>query len=123
MHLNYVTNQALSMNNKNTTYRVVFEQNDTIVELYAKYVSEAEHLFGFIVVEDFLFGEKSSVVVDPSEERLKTIFQEVKRTYIPLTEVIRIDEVEKQGACKITPLPKGGSKVANFPPIRNKPGD
>lgn len=111
------------MSIKNTVYRIVFIQNDTVVEAYAKHVSEAENLFGFIVIEDFLFGEKSSVVVDPSEERLKALFQDVRRTFIPLQEIVRIDEVEKQGTGKVMPLPKGSS-VASFPPIRpNKTGD
>ncbi len=109
---------------KNTIYRIVFVQNENVVELYARQVAEADHLFGFVVIEDFLFGEKSSVVVDPSEERLKALFQDVKRTFIPLQEVIRIDEVEKQGTGKVMPLSKGSSITA-FPPLRipNKTGD
>lgn len=111
------------MANKNTIYRVVFLQNENVVEIFAKQVADADNLFGFVVIEDFLFGEKSSVVVDPSEERLKALFQDVKRTYIPLQEVVRIDEVEKQGASKITPLQRGGNSISPFPPIRPKIGD
>jgi hypothetical protein len=103
---------------KKPIFRIVFIQNDAVVELYAKHVAEAEHLFGFVVVEDFLFGEKSSLVVDPSEERLKALFHDVKCTYIPLQEIVRIDEMEKQGTSKMIPINKGSNRVTPFPPHR-----
>ena len=37
------------------------------------------------------------MVVDPSEESLKTEFHGVKKTYIPLHAVLKIDIVEKEG--------------------------
>ncbi|HIA77609.1 MAG TPA: DUF1820 family protein, partial [Gammaproteobacteria bacterium] len=39
-------------------------------------------------------------------------FSEVKRTYIPLHAVIRIDEVEKEGKAKITPT--DAEKIGNI---------
>ena len=58
-------------------------------------------LYGFVVIERILFGEKSQVVVDPSEERLKTEFESTVRTFVPMHAVLRIDEVEKAGAGEI----------------------
>ena len=72
-------------------------------------------MFGFIVVEEIVFGERSAVVVDPSEENLKSEFKEVSRTYIPMHSVIRIDEVKKEGAAKITNISESGSNIAPFP--------
>ena len=69
--------------------------------------------FGFVEVEELVFGDRSSVVVDPGEERLKSEFADVKRTYLPLQSVIRIDEVRKQGVSKIVALE--GSNVAHLP--------
>jgi hypothetical protein len=43
---------------------------------------------------------------------LKTEFEGVKRTFIPLHAVLRIDEVEKAGRGRIT---EGKGKVASFP--------
>ena len=40
-------------------------------------------------------------LVDPSEEKLKAEFQGVKRSYIPMHAVIRIDEVEDSGPARI----------------------
>ena len=96
-------------------FKVIFVQNDTVYEIYAKQVAESD-MFGFIVLEDMLFGEKTSVVVDPTEEKLKAMFTDVTRTYVPMSSVIRIDEVSQQGQAKISPLPKAGNNISPFPP-------
>ena len=91
-----------------------------VYEIYAGSVSHGD-LFGFIEVEKLVFGERTSVVVDPSEEKIKTEFEGVKRTYIPMHAVIRIDEVEKQGISKVTDAE--GSNVTQFPvPMYTPPG-
>ena len=73
-------------------------------------------------VEDLVFGEKTTVVVDPSEERLQREFEGVKRSYLPMHSVIRIDEVEKKGQSRITEVSKDGN-VAPFPvPYFRSPG-
>jgi hypothetical protein len=82
-------------------YKIVFFNQGQVYEIYAKHVSQG-NLLGFIEVEALTFGERSQVVVDPSEERLKSEFAGVKRTYIPLHAVVRIDEVEKEGVGKIS---------------------
>jgi len=90
--------------------------------MYAKQVSQRD-LFGFVVLEDLVFGETSSVVVDPGQERLKNEFQGVKSTFILLHSVLRIDEVEKEGIAKITNASKEGN-VSQFPtPIYTKTPD
>lgn len=82
-------------------YRIQFFNQGEIYEVYAKQVSQGA-LFGFIEIEEMLFGERSQVVVDPTEEKLKSEFQGVKRTYVPMHAVVRIDEVEKEGPAKIS---------------------
>ena len=88
---------------KKTLYKVMFHNQGKIYEVYAKSVHQGV-MFGFIEIEKLVFGEKSSLVVDPSEENLKSEFENVTRTYIPMHSVIRIDEVSKQGSAKITDL-------------------
>ncbi len=95
-------------------YRVSFFNQGKIYEVYVKQVSQGG-LYGFVEIEGFAFGEKSSVVIDPSEERLQTEFAGVKRSYIPMHAVVRIDEVEKRGPAKITATSDSGSKVTPFP--------
>ncbi|AKQ33642.1 DUF1820 family protein [Candidatus Coxiella mudrowiae] len=107
------------MEEKQRIYKVIFSQDEKVYEIYARYISE-ESLMGFIEMEELVFNDNSSVVVDPSEEKLKTEFQGVKRTYIPMHMILRIDEMEKQGSAKIkSPAMKGN--VHNFPGAFNKP--
>ncbi len=100
-------------------YKIMFLSQGKMYEIYARSVSQGS-LFGFIEVEKLVFGERSSVVVDPSEERIKSEFDSVKRTYIPMHAVIRIDEVEKQGVSKISSVE--GGNVAQFPMPAYPPG-
>lgn len=95
-------------------YRIVFQNQGSVYELHARKVSQG-FLFTFVEVEDILFGERTNLLVDPSEERLKIEFQGVRRTFIPLQSVVRIDEVEREGANKITPLQGVPGNVTPFP--------
>lgn len=81
-------------------YKVIFVHGEKIYELYAKSVYQGE-MYGFIIVEDFLFGEKSAIVVDPSEDKIRAEFEGVQRSFLPMHEVIRIDQVQRRGAAKI----------------------
>lgn len=100
-------------------YRIAFLSQGQVYEIYARHVGHGA-LFGFVEVEQLVFGKRSSVVVDPSEEKIKTEFSGVKRTYLPLHSVIRIDEVEKEGTSKISKLE--GGNVAQFPVPVYTPG-
>ncbi len=100
-------------------YKVIFMNQGQIYEIYARSVSQGA-LFGFVEIEELVFGERTTVVVDPSEEKLKSEFATVKRTYIPLHAVIRIDEVEKQGVSKISDFK--GDNVSQFPMPVYTPG-
>lgn len=95
-------------------YRVTFHNQGQVYEIYARSVSHGGML-GFVEVEKLVFGERSSIVVDPSEEKLKAEFEHVKRTYLPMHSIIRIDEVEKEGAARIVGSSGEGSKVTPFP--------
>jgi len=94
-------------------YKVMFLNQGKVYEIYARSVSQ-EELWGFVAIEGLVFGEKSTLVVDPSEEALQREFAGVERTYVPLHAVIRIDEVEKRGAAKIHPVAEGG-KISTLP--------
>ena len=101
-------------------YKVVFHAQGKVYEIYARKVGHGS-LFGFVEVEELVFGERSAVVVDPSEEKIKAEFEGVKRTFLPLHSVIRIDEVRKSGVSKVTAA--DGTNVAQFPfPVYPPPG-
>ena len=107
---------------KKTTYRVTFHNQGKLYEIYARNVNQSG-LMGFVEVEDILFGEKSTVVVDPTEENLKAEFAGVSRTYIPMHAVVRIDVVEKSGQSKVTETTGGSDKVMPFPVFTPGPGN
>ncbi|MDO6682247.1 MULTISPECIES: DUF1820 family protein [unclassified Oceanobacter] len=94
-------------------YRVVFLQQAEVFEIYARYIYPSD-LYGFVEIEQLLFGERSQVVVDPGEERLKNTFADVKRTFIPMHAVIRIDEVSKEGTPTVTKT-DGTTNISVFP--------
>lgn len=100
-------------------FKVVFANQGKVYEIYAKKVSHGA-LWGFVEVEELVFGSKNTVVVDPSEERVKAEFEGVTRTYLPMHSVLRIDEVLEQGVSKITTL--DGSNIAQFPTPIYTPG-
>ncbi|MEJ2255839.1 MAG: DUF1820 family protein [Woeseiaceae bacterium] len=105
---------------KNRLFKVLFMSQGQVYEIYARSVGHGE-MFGFIEVEQLVFGERTTVVVDPSEEKVKSEFEHVRRTYLPLHSIIRIDEVDKQGVSKISRLE--GGNVAQFPMPVYTPGD
>jgi len=102
-----------------TIFKIIFISQGQVYEIYARSVGHGS-LFGFVEIEKLVFGERSSVVVDPSEEKIKTEFAGVTRTYLPMHSIIRIDEVEKQGMSKISKLQ--GGNVAQFPVPIYTPG-
>src|SRR6187200_292396 len=101
-------------------FKVLFVNQGKVYEVYARKVGHG-NMFGFIEVEDLVFGERSTVVLDPSEERIKAEFEGVKRTYLPLHSVLRIDEVRQQGVSKVSAIE--GSNVTPFPVPLYTPGD
>jgi hypothetical protein len=95
-------------------YRISFYNQGDIYELHAREIHQG-NMYAFLEIEDIIFGERSAIVVDPSEEKLKSEFEGVKRTYIPLQAVIRIDEVERSGTNKIITADSSSGKIMPFP--------
>ena len=98
------------MTNTTEIYKITFLNKGKVYEIFVKQVYQSD-LYGFIEIEEFLFDERSKVVVDPSEEKLKSEFTGVRRSFIPMQAIIRIDEVEKTGVAKIS----SGDKITPFP--------
>ncbi len=93
-------------------YKIVFVNREEVYEVYAKSVYQGD-LYGFVIVEDFVFGEKSSIVLDPGEDKLRAEFEGVKRSFIPMHEVIRIDQVERRGVSKIVSNKQASKPAGN----------
>ncbi len=99
-------------------YKISFFSQGKVYVLYARRVSQGG-LYGFVEVEELIFGERSAVVVDPSEEKLKDEFAGVKKVFLPMHAILRIDEVEREGVAKIT---DPGNNVMQFPGPIYTPG-
>ena len=99
---------------KKQIYKVIFVNQGKVFELYARNVYQG-NLYGFVEVEELLFRAKSTLLVDPSEDRLRNEFAGVKRTFLPMHAIIRIDEVDKEGISKIRANAEAGDNIAVFP--------
>ena len=93
-------------------FKIMFVNQGKVYEVYARKVGQGR-LFGFIEVEELVFGERSTVVLDPGEERIKSEFAGVKVTMLPMHSILRIDEVRKQGVSKVSDFE--GTNVSPFP--------
>lgn len=107
------TTLSFLMSKPEPLYKVIFLNQGQVYEMYAKQIFQSD-LWGFLEIEEFVFGERTQVVVDPSEEKLKAQFDGVVRSFVPMHAVIRIDEVERLGTPKISEA-KGGGNVMPFP--------
>jgi len=93
---------------------VTFLNQGQVYEVYARKVSHGG-LLGFVEIEQLVFGEKTTLLVDPSEEKLKAEFANVDRTYVPVQAIVRIDQVSKQGPARIHAVSGESGKVMPFP--------
>ena len=102
------------MANKETKsiYKVLFHSQGQVYEVYAHNIYQSD-LYGFVEIEDYTFGNRSQMLIDPSEDRLRNEFEGVQRSFIPMHAIVRIDEVEKEGVAKISD--SKGEKVTPFP--------
>lgn len=99
-------------------YKIIFQSRDRLYEIYAHKLGQGT-LFGFIEIEELSFGERSKLVADPGAEKLAAEFESVKRSYIPLHAVVRIDEVSREGTGKVTAVKSEGATVL---PMYTPPG-
>lgn len=95
-------------------FRISFLNNGKVYQLHAQQVTQGE-LYGFIEVRELLFGEHTSLVIDPAEEKLQAEFSGVERLILPMHAVIRIEEVEKHGQNKILEMDGSISNITPFP--------
>ena len=93
-------------------YKVLFHSQGQVYDVYAHNIYQSD-LYGFVEIEDYTFGNRSQMLIDPSEDRLRNEFEGVQRSFIPMHAIVRIDEVEKEGVAKISD--SKGEKVTPFP--------
>lgn len=78
-----------------TLYRVRFRQADTVLELHAQAIYQSQ-FSQVLELEGLCFSCESKLVSEPAEEKAKKIFSGVTRTFLPLANIERIDELNAQ---------------------------
>lgn len=102
------------MTRKTALYRITFISQGKSIELYATQVASSE-LWGFIEVAGLQFEPAGDgLVIDPTEERLREEFADTRRLHLPMHAVLRIEEVERRGVCRIRDAATG-EKVVPLP--------
>ncbi len=100
-------------------YRVSFVNQDKVYEVYVRHVYQSD-MWGFIQLEEFVFGNRSELLVDPGEEKLKQEFADVNTCYVPMQAIIRIDEVRSEGVARISEAKGNVAAFPLAPPKRDK---
>ena len=62
------------------TYKVIFHNGGQVYEVFARQIYRSD-MWGFVEIEELVFGERSQILVDPGEEKLKNEFAGVKRSF------------------------------------------
>ncbi|MFY9179537.1 MAG: DUF1820 family protein [Venatoribacter sp.] len=78
-----------------TLYRIRFRQADAVLELYVRAIYQSQ-LPQILELEGLCFNHKTELVSEPAEEKVKKIFSGVARTFLPLANIERIDELNVQ---------------------------
>lgn len=98
---------------KQTLFKVIFLNQGKVYELFARGVVSSG-LWGFVEVSDLVFETSDSVVVDPTEEKMRDEFSGARVLHLPMQCVLRVEEVDKRGQCRIRDR-QSGENVTPFP--------
>lgn len=103
----------MSKTDKEKLFRVAFLNHGKVYELFCTGICTSG-LLGFVEVSGLVFGEKDSMVVDPTEEKMRDEFDGVETLHLPLHSVLRVEQVRKKGQAVIRDR-ESGEKVTPFP--------
>ncbi len=101
------------MSKQDTLFKIIFHNHGKVYELYAKGVTSSG-LYGFVEVHELVFEDGDSMVIDPTEEKMREEFANVTSLHLPMHSVVRVEEVAQRGACKIRDR-ESGEKITPFP--------
>jgi hypothetical protein len=94
-------------------YKIIFLNQGKVYELFSRKVASSA-LWGFVEVADLIFETGESLLVDPTEERMRQEFEGARVLHLPIQSVLRVEEVDKRGPCLIRDR-EAGEKVTQFP--------
>ena len=94
-------------------YRIAFLNHGKVYELFCSGVCSSG-LYGFVEVSGLIFDDKDSLVIDPTEEKMRDEFDGVEILHLPMHSVLRVEQVRKKGQAVIRDR-ESGEKVTPFP--------
>jgi len=103
----------MSKTDNQKLYRIAFLNHGKVYELFCTGVCTSG-LLGFIEVSGLELGDKDSLVVDPTEEKMRDEFDGVEVLHLPMHSVLRVEQVKKKGQLVIRDR-ESGEKVTPFP--------
>jgi hypothetical protein len=81
------------LNKTKKLFKISFiNEKKEVLQIFANEVNPTSFL-GLIEVSDIVFIDASDILVTPDDEKIRKEFQDVVKTYIPISYVVRIDEV------------------------------
>jgi len=98
---------------KEKLFRIAFLNHGKVYELFCTGVSTS-NLLGFVEATGLQFEEKDSLVIDPTEEKMRDEFDGVEVLHLPMHSVLRVEQVRKKGQAVIRDR-ESGEKVTPFP--------
>lgn len=103
----------MSKADREKLFRVAFLNHGKVYELFCTDVCTS-NLLGFVEVSGLQFEEKDSLVIDPTEEKMRDEFDGVEILHLPMHSVLRVEQVRKKGQAVIRDR-ESGEKVTPFP--------
>ena len=103
----------MSKTSKEKLFRSAFLNHGKVYELFCSGVCTSG-LLGFVEVSGLEFGDKDSLVVDPTEEKVRDEFDGVEILHLPMHSVLRVEQVKQKGTAVIRDR-ESGEKVTPFP--------
>ena len=103
----------MSIPDNEKLFRIAFLNHGKVYELFCSGVCTSG-LLGFIEVTGLEFEDKGSLVVDPTEEKMRDEFDGVEILHLPMHSVLRVEQVRKKGPAVIRDR-ESGEKVTPFP--------
>jgi hypothetical protein len=103
----------MSKTDNEKLFRIAFLNHGKVYELFCSGVCTSG-LLGFVEVSGLVFADQDSLVVDPTEERMRDEFDGVEILHLPMHSVLRVEQVRKKGPAVIRDR-ESGEKVTPFP--------
>lgn len=103
----------MAKSDKQQLFRIAFLNHGKVYELFCSGVCSSS-LLGFVEVSGLVFGEKDSMLVDPTEEKMRDEFEGVEVLHLPMHSVLRVEQVKKKGKAIIRDR-ESGENVTPFP--------